>query len=572
MWDIIKFRLLGLRRPSRSFCMAMNIYKHHCKDRLLRHLMCLASGMLLAGAAHAETPPTPGAVRESLSAVRPVLPATPAQVLLPDQAESPVHDRNGKRFQVHSFRFAGATAFTGMQLKRVVERFVDLELNLYELNRAADAVTEFYHDRGYLLAKAIIPAQRVDDGVVTLAVIEGRVGGVLVSGNKSYASGFLQERIGNLKPGSLMETSYLERNLLLLNDLPGLTVRATLSPGAEFGTSDVLIKVDERRFGGSMTLDNTGRAETGSKRVDLTGEINNPLGNGDQLKLRATVTEHSLTTLASMGYSIPIGGEGWRLAANYSDVKYDLAGTFAALGIQGSARTADLALSWPLTRSRSQNETLTLTARGTRLVQNAMAVETSNVMVPMLNFSYMANWIGHDASVSNLAAQIASNLRKNADGKSLNAVRYRAELDGNYLLPLNRYWDFYFRGAVAYSPDRLPDSEKYSIGGPGSVRAYRLSELRGDSGWQTTLEFRRTLRLGSVPGSVAMFGDMGRAIYKAPGYSDSFETIKAWGVGLSAYPFKKTTVKLELARAGSGNYSAGDGKKNRLWASVNTGF
>lgn len=546
--------------------------KSACVQNMLRLSWCVAGCLLLIAGVRAETPPTPGAILGTMPAARPVLPHTPAQVLLPDQSASPEHDRNGKRFQVHSFRFVGASAFPAMQLKRVVERFVDLELNLYELNLAADAVTEFYHDHGYTLARANIPAQRVDDGVVTLVVIEGRVGGVLFSGNKLYSGNFLQHRVGELTLGSLLETRNLERSLLLLNDLPGLDARATLSPGAEFGSSDVLIKVEERRLGGSLTVDNTGRVETGQLRMDMTGELNNPFGIGDQLKLQLMGTEKKLSKSGSVGYSIPIGVQGWRLAANYSDLKYDLAGTFAALGIQGAARTTDLALSWPLTRSRSNNEMLTLTARQTRLIQNVFVVESSSIMVPMLDFSYLANWIGRDASVSNLLAKISTNLKVNSDGASQTAVRYRVEVDGNYLLPMDRYWDFYFRGAAAYSPDRLPDSEKYSIGGAGSVRAYRSSELRGDSGWQSTLEFRRALSLGKMPGAVSLFGDIGNAIYKAPGFADSNNTISAWGGGLTFYPLRQTTLKLELAKAGRSDYLAGDGKTKRLWASINTSF
>jgi hemolysin activation/secretion protein len=493
-------------------------------------------------------------------------------VLLPNQSTAPEFDHNGKRFQVHSFNFVGATAFSAMQLKRVVERFVDLELNLNELNQAADAVTEFYHDNGYTLERTTIPAQRIDDGVVTLVVIEGRLGSVLFSGNKLYSHDLLQHRVDNLTHGKLLETRTLERNLLLLNDLPGLEARATLSPGAEFGTSDVLIKVEERRLGGSLTADNTGRVETGQARLVMNNELNNPLGIGDQLKLQLMETQQKLSRSGSISYSIPLGTDGLRLAIDYSDLKYDLAGTFAALGIQGSARTTDLSLSWPLTRSRSNNEMLVMTARQTRLIQYTLGEETSNILVPMLDFSYLANWIGKDASVSNLLTKVSSNLTSNTDGTSKTAVLYKLEVDGNYLLPLNRYWDFYFRGDAAYSPYRLPDSEKYSVGGESSVRAYRTSELRGDTGWQSTFEFRRALNLARIPASAVLFGDIGSVTYKMPGFSNAYNTISAWGCGLTLYPIRRTTVKFEFAMAGYGDYLAGDGITKRLWININTNF
>jgi hemolysin activation/secretion protein len=533
-------------------------------------LGCLALLLVIAGQAAAQTPPTPGSVMESL-APRPVAPATPAQIILPEQPGPTIHDRKGKRFQVHSFRFTGNTVFPAQRLKRVVERYLDLELNLYDLNVAADAVTEFYHDKGYSLARAVVPAQRVEDGVVTIAVVEGRVGQVLFSGNKSYADDFLQLQLVHLTPGSLVATDRLERTLLLLNDLPGLKVRATLAPGVEFGSSDVLIKAEEKRFALALTVDNFGSKETGQRRADVGLEFNNPLGIGDQISLRAVTTERKLIKYGKLGYSLPLNADGLRLAASFSESRYDVAGDFAALGLSGTSRIAEVTVLYPLTRSRGHNETLSFGAKSTQLVQNTFAVETSNTRIPMLSGGYLFNRIGEDASVSNLSTQVASNLRR-TDGVRQDAQRFRLELDGNYLLPLDRKWDVYLRGAWAYSPDKLPDSEKYSIGGPGSVRAYRPSELRGDGGAQATLEFRRSLKLGPMAGSMAWFADVGKVAYKAPGFADSFQSIAAFGVGFSVYPMRQTTVKVEAAIPRGGLTTSLDGKKSRLWASISASF
>ena len=186
-----------------------------------RVALCALAMFVIADRPLAQTPPTPGSVMESLAGPRQSIPSTPAQIVLPEQPGPSIHDRKGKRFQVHSFRFVGNTVFPAQRLKRVIERYLDLELNLYDLNVAADAVTEFYHDRGYTLARAVIPAQRVEDGVVTIAVVEGRVGKVLFSGNKGYSDAFLRQRVAQLPAGSLVATDRLERTLLLLNDLPG---------------------------------------------------------------------------------------------------------------------------------------------------------------------------------------------------------------------------------------------------------------------------------------------------------------------------------------------------------------
>jgi hemolysin activation/secretion protein len=520
---------------------------------------------MLNGLAHAQGAAqiTPGFVLDTLPTSRPPMPGMPAQVLIPDQPAPNLHDRRGKRFAVHSFRFVGNTAFTAQQLKRVVERYRDLELNLYQLNVAADAISEFYRDKGYTLARAVIPPQKVEDGVVTIAVIEGRLGKVLFSGNKRYSEATLRRHTPSLREGELLTTEQLERSLLLLNDMPGLKVRSTLSPGAEFGSSDVLVKAEEKLFNLNLSVDNAGRKETGEYRADLNIDLNNPLGFGDQLSVRGIVTDQNLLKYQKLTYSVPLSDDGLRLAASYSEVHYDVAGVFAALGLSGSATTSEVSLLYPLKRSRGRNELLNFGYRETITTQDGL-LGSSSVKLPLWVFGYQSSEIGEDASVTNTLLQFASNFKRNSSGQQQDAQLLRVEGDINYLMPLNRLWDVYLRANAVWSNDRLPDSEKMSIGGPGSVRAYRPSELRGDSGWQATMEARRNFSIVGRPASVSAFYDLGRAIYKAPGFSDGWQNLQAVGFGFTAYPAGQSMIKLEVATP-VGSYNATDNKDTRIW-------
>ena len=84
--------------------------------RLGRAALCALALLALAERPYAQTPPTPGSVMESLTGPRPSIPPTPAQIILPEQPGPSIHDRKGKRFQVHSFRFVGNTAFPAQRL------------------------------------------------------------------------------------------------------------------------------------------------------------------------------------------------------------------------------------------------------------------------------------------------------------------------------------------------------------------------------------------------------------------------------------------------------------------------
>jgi hemolysin activation/secretion protein len=528
--------------------------------------------MLVTTALAAELAPTPGSVRGLVPSDKQGPAHTPAEVILPEQPGQTIHDRRGKRFQVHAFRFVGNTAFPAMRLKRAVERYVDLELNLYDLNVAADAITEFYHDRGYTLARAVIPTQKVEDGAVTIAVVEGRVGNVLFSGQKRYDQALLRAYMRPLTGGGLITTDKLERGLLLLNDLPGLKARATLTPGSEFGASDVLVKLEEKLFNFNLNIDNAGRKETGRNRIDASLDINNPLGTGDQLNVRALGTNRGLMKYQKLGYSLPIGHDGLRLTAGVSEVRYDVAGVFASLGLDGLAKSTEIGLLYPLERSRGRNESWSIGYRDTQLQQRAFKTVISDIKFRIGTAAYQFNSIGEDASVSNGSVQVASNLKKNNDGLKQDAELLRIELDGNTLQPLDRLWDVYLRGNLVFSNDRLPDSEKFSIGGPGSVRGYRASELRGDSGVQGTLEFRRRISIASTVSSLSFFADTGRVVYKAPGFKDAWDSLASVGIGLTVYPTQQTTFKLEVATPAGGKFHAADGERGRVWASISANF
>ena len=520
----------------------------------------------------ADIPPTPGSVRERLPADRGTIQRTPAQVILPEQAAATIHDRHGKRFQVHAFKFVGNTAFPAQRLKRVVERFVDLELNLYDLNVAADAITEFYHDRGYNLARAVVPAQKVEDGVVTIGVIEGRVGNVLFSGQKRYSEKLLRAHTTALVKSELVSADNLERSLLLLNDMPGLKARATLAPGSEFGVSDVLVKLEENLFNFNLNIDNAGRKETGRVRADLGLDINNPFGIGDQLNVRGLATDKRLMKYQKLGYSLPLNRDGLRLSASVSEVRYDVAGVFAALGLDGLSRNTEIGLLYPKVRSRGNNENWTLGYRHTLLEQRAFKTVISKNTLRISSAGYQFNSISEDASVNNGSVQVATTFSRNSSGLKQDAELFRLELDGNTLQPIDRNWETYLRGNLVFSNDRLPDSEKFSIGGPGSVRAYRASEARGDSGAQGTVEIRRHLNILSKVSTVSFFADLGRVVYKAPGFKDQWDSLAGIGVGLTVYPTQLTTFKIEAATPAGGQFRAADNKKGRLWASVSASF
>lgn len=528
--------------------------------------------MQAAGASAADELPTPGSVRQTLPAEGMPRALPPSQVIFPIQPSPSPFDQDDQRFVVNAFDVRGTTVFSPQRLKRVVERFVDMELNLYDLNRAADDLTRYYHDRGYALARAYVPAQVVRDGVVRIEVVEGRIGAARFSGARRYDTDFLAARLPNMTPGTLVTTERLESDLLRLNELPGLGARVVLSPGSETGTTDADVQIEEQLISGSATASNFGRRDTGQNRVEVALNVNAPFGRGDRLTWNGIATQQALVKYWKLGYSVPVDTEGMRLGVDVSRTSYDVAGQFANLGIAGTMKTAQVELVTPLKRTRGDSRTLTLGVRRSHSSQLALGVPISQGQLQLFSAVYAATLVHADASITNASIRLDSNFRKNTNGTDQDKVFARYDLDVNHIAPFSSRWDLYLRGNLVFSRHTLPDTEKFSLGGPASVRGFRPSEVRGDTGWLATIELRHPFQFAEVMGQARLFGDSGKVVYKLPGYKDSTNTLTSAGIGATLFLGKNLAASADLAKSTGSSRAAGDGRGNRAWVSLHASF
>lgn len=528
---------------------------------------------------------------DTLEKPKSLMPPTPPKVVMPVQTAPSQHSPRARRFRVNAFHFSGNTVYPKQVLKRVLERYMDLELNLYDLNKAAEALTVFYHDHGYMLARAVIPPQKVVDGVVKIQIVEGRIGKTTFKGNHRYSDRFIAARTRSLTTGALVTTNNLETNLLLLNDLPGLSAKVLLEPGAEFGDTDAEIDLTEKLFSASVGVNNHGRSETGKNRIDLSASLNSPFGWGDQLTVGGSRTSAGLTRLGSVNYSIPVNTLGTRLSVGASKVSYDVDNALIAkLGVSGEISSTNITVTHPLVRTRSDTEILSVGVKRDHLKQEALSTTLSDNAISVMNFSYLASTINADTSVTNARFSLATNFKSVDNNISpsasnytqQNAVLARWEMDVNHNTPYSGAWDLYVRANVMYSSKMLPDTEKFSLGGPSSVRGYRPSELRGDSGYLLTTELRRPFSLGGRYGIFRLTADSGEVTAKASGYGsngspfrDSSDRLHSAGFGATFYPTQNMVASFDVAQP-IGKTTLNDGtevpRSTKFWISVSANF
>jgi hemolysin activation/secretion protein len=163
-------------------------------------------------------------------------------------------------------------------------------VTLGQIEAVADRITQFYRKRGFILAKAYIPKQKVRDGVVTLTLLLGLLGETKAHGNEMYDSGLITSLFDDWL-GLPVTTDVIEENLYLINDLPGISVTGYFEPGGQVGDSLLNLNVrKEDRFEKNIRLDNYGSKQTGKYRIYGELKVNNLAGNADQLLVAGLYT------------------------------------------------------------------------------------------------------------------------------------------------------------------------------------------------------------------------------------------------------------------------------------------
>ena len=472
-----------------------------------RHRLSCAAVLALCslGTVQAQTIPTPnaGQILRELQLPSPAVPsAVPAQRA---DSAADASTANSAKVLVKSIVITGNLEIPTSELAPLVASLVGSEQTLAQLNTATRRITAYYRARGFAVARALLPAQDITSGTVTISVIEGRVSSSRVANSSRLPDALVGSYIGEVKPGDAIRSSQIDRGLLLLQDTPGIaSSRATLQPGASVGTSELLIEVTPAELlSGSATLDNYGSRYTGEYRLGLNAALASPLGRGDQLSFSA-LTAGSGLSFGRLAYQMPVGSDGLRLGAAYFDTRYKLGREFAALEAQGSANSSSVFAAYPFIRSPLRNLSGTVSYESKNLNDRVNATATvtdKKVNVTSLGLSGNSQdglWGGginsFDVSFISGRLNIASPgaLAIDAASAQTNGSFSRVAYSLSRLQRLGNSTLLLVSVTGQQAGKNLDSSEKFSLGGLNGVRAYPAGEASGDEGFKGTAEFRHS--------------------------------------------------------------------------------
>lgn len=442
---------------------------------------------LAACAVHAQQAPDAGQTLQQLQQTPPAAPVErPAATI--QSPEAAVTLPGGARAPLASLTFKGNSALPDAALIEATGFVSGRTYDLAGLRGLAQAVTDFYRASGYPFARAFLPPQQVDGGVLRIEVIEGRYGSVrAISGDPALAEA-VQAYLAPLVPGALIEGDDLERATLLLADLPGLQTLPLVRPGTQTGTGDLQVSAQRGApYGGFVAMDNHGNYYSGQARARAGVTFGSPFMLGDELSVSGVRSVDGLW-LVNAAYSAPVGTDGWRVSASHVHTRYRLAHGFE--GNEGTAQVTSAGVSYPLVRSRRHNLTVSVAWQEKSLYNSRVfGADTEHYKLHGIPLS-----VQFDVRDSLGATTYGSVVRTAGRLDKADAIRQgrfnKYNVDVIRLQPLPEGFSLYAR-ATGQSANRNMDSaEGMSLGGASGVRAYPNGEASGDEGWLAQIELR----------------------------------------------------------------------------------
>ena len=402
--------------------------------------------------------------------------------------------------KVVDFRVKGNTLLTDAELEAVLAPFKGQELTLQKLREVADKLTDAYATKGYFTVRALLPEQKIADGIVELRVLQGKLGQVKVDGAEGYSPEFVKWYMEPALEKEYLDKKELERAVLLLNEFPGLKASTVLEAGEKPETIDLTMQVTETALQRvSLEYNNFGSRFVGYDRPGLGVNLANLTGNGDVLSLRGlrSIAEQG-TTLANLMYTIPVSNDGTRVGALYSNSAYAVGRELQILDIRGNANVYGVFFTHPLERSSDFNLDLQGGLTFQDIYGSLLGTTLSRDNLRGLSFGATSDWGGEDGR-NFVSLRTTQDLGTFLGGMAPNDPLSSRQAGGGYnkwnidigrIQRLNRQSYMILRGSHQFAFMPLPTADQYSVGGVDTVRGYRQGAYLGDGGYGVGAEFR----------------------------------------------------------------------------------
>ena len=528
--------------------------------------------------------PTAGSQLQQIPTI-PVPQTTLHEIRIDQGTQSNAATSDKTEITVNSIHISGNHIYTEATLLGVTGFTSTRIFHLNDLREMARKITDYYHSHGYFVAQAFLAAQDIQDGSITITVLEGKYGKVSLNNQTNVKDYIAYDLLKDVKSGNTIEIDPLESSLLLLSDLPGVNIKSTLMPGSSVGTTDLLVDIlPGQSITGSVFADNYGNRYTGEYRVGGTINFNELTGHGDVLSVGGFTGIDGLY-FGRIGYEAQIGRA--RAGIAYSRIQYHLLKEFKDLKANGNEDIYSIYGSYPLIRSRKTNLFAHVGFDHKDFQDNIDTIpSTTNKQINVGSVSLIGdhrdNWLGGGFNTysgtlthGNLDIQSSDALAADQLGARTNGDFDKFSFTASRLQNVTETFSLYGKVQGQVASKNLDISEKMELGGAYGVRAYPEGEAFADDGYLLNLEARMLLPKWSdrIPGRMQLIGfvDTGSVTVNHNNYGlqDNHRTLSGAGVGLDWWDNNNFQVRVSYAfKLGNEKAISAPDESGRLWAQV----
>jgi hemolysin activation/secretion protein len=402
----------------------------------------------------------------------------------------------GVVFVLKEVNITGMTLFKPQDLFFAYKVYLGQTVTAKEINAVIDRIREAYQKKGYLTTIVRLPEQKIQNGKLEIRVFEGRMGDLKIEGNKSVSRG-LFEGYFHVKKNELLNFKTMQRDLLRLGQNSILAVRAIISTGRQPQTSDVTLKIEEKRPDHlGISFDDQGTRLTGKYRESVWWGDANITGRLDSLYVYTIFS--SLSSGKMISYETPIGTYGTKFGMSFLDFDMKVGKEFKSLDITGHSQIFDPHFSWEMALREDFQASVQSGIEIKSIKKKTLGTTTSDdqLRLPYIGFYFTKTdpWQGRTEfnprftfGTSNFLGASSENHPSASRAKTGGGFfKYDQGLNRTQRMPVGT---LSIRSHFQAASHTLTSSEQLQLGGADSIRGYPEGDYLADDGGFVNLDW-----------------------------------------------------------------------------------
>jgi hemolysin activation/secretion protein len=438
-------------------------------------------------------------------------------VAKPDAANELVQKILAVQLTPSKFSIEGVKSIPFNEVSSLYTPLVGKSITVADIIKVTNEINQLYKNHGYALSFGFVPGQNFKDGVVKIVVVEGYVKNVIFKEDdvkKREELGMSRSRVlaiaSAIKEDKPLTQAKFERVINLLNQEPGMTIEASISPPTNTdGATDMVLTVKRKKFsfnGGIQFKDPGMQALLGFTFNSLT-----PFG--DQTTFTTLQPRgHDQEDYYSGSYSQDLGHNGLRFKVEgYHYRAHPESDPLALLGYNNrylnELNHMSVNLMYPFILDNKQNLTGTLTMYMNNARQKYDPQEQYQPYIGSTLINNHTRVVDLDMAYTRKSDTNLQNvdlgLYKGIDGLgashnyNLNDLSFfKTKLQYTEVHVFNQTWGVKFSAIGQYSSNRLVDNEQLSFGSFNYGMGYAAGEVSGDKGYGFSLEANKSFLFG----------------------------------------------------------------------------